>query len=125
MNEPSPRRGRGRDWAGEDRAPSPAAGTDQLVGLPVGLLGSTAFNAHPQPLAIAGVRKPTAACSGSLKGRRPGRRVSGVPALHGDRLRHCPPEPGTRSTPRARHRSSYLKLLQGWGWTPTPPPAPC
>jgi hypothetical protein len=59
MNEPSPRRGAvAEDWAGEGRGTDPGRWySTNLVGLPVGLLGSTAFNAHPQPFAISGVRE--------------------------------------------------------------------
>ncbi len=80
-----------------------------LVGVPAALLAGTAFNAHPQSLAIAGARE----CNGGLF------------AL----LQRCPTPADARAVfahymtlafgldrdePR-RWRASYLKLLQGWG----------
>ena len=118
MNEPSPRRGAvAEDWAGEGRGTDPGRWySTNLVGLPVGLLGSTAFNAHPQPFAISGVRETHRGLFRLLESAGDLTAASAV-------FRHfmeivfgiAPPEPGTRSTPRSRHRSSYLKLLQGWG----------
>ncbi|MBP8265076.1 MAG: NAD(+)--dinitrogen-reductase ADP-D-ribosyltransferase [Zoogloea sp.] len=118
MNEPSPRHGAvAEDWAGQGQGAEPARWySTNLVGLPVGLLGSTAFNAHPAPLSIAGVRETHRGLFRLLETTDDLAAASGV-------FRHfmeivfglTPPEPGTRATPRARHRSSYLKLLQGWG----------
>lgn len=123
MNEPSPRhRGAAvEEWAGNGRGAEPGRWyTTNLVGLPVGLLGSPAFNAHPQPITIAGVRETHRGLFRLLDS------AGDLPAASAV-FRHfmeivfglAPPEPGDRGsprgTPRGRHRSSYLKLLQGWG----------
>ncbi|MBL8459571.1 MAG: NAD(+)--dinitrogen-reductase ADP-D-ribosyltransferase [Zoogloea sp.] len=118
MNEPSPRRGAvAEDWAGDGLGTDPGRWySTNLVGLPVGLLGSTTFNAHPQPFAIAGVRETHRGLFRLLESAGDLTAASAI-------FRHfmelvfgiAPPEPGTRGTPRSRHRSSYLKLLQGWG----------
>lgn len=119
MNEPSPRH-RGAavaEWAGEGRGAEPGRWyTTNLVGLPVGLLGSPAFNAHPQPITIAGVRETHRGLFRLLDS------AGDLPAASAV-FRHfmeivfglAPPEPGASRNPRGRHRSSYLKLLQGWG----------
>lgn len=119
MNEPSPRhRGAAvEEWAGEGRGAEPGRWyTTNLVGLPVGLLGSPAFNAHPQPITIAGVRETHRGLFRLLDN------AGDLPAASAV-FRHfmeivfglAPPEPGASRNPRGRHRSSYLKLLQGWG----------
>lgn len=119
MNEPSPRhRGAAvEEWAGEGRGAEPGRWyTTNLVGLPVGLLGSPAFNAHPQPITIAGVRETHRGLFRLLDS------AGDLPAASAV-FRHfmeivfglAPPEPGASRNPRGRHRSSYLKLLQGWG----------
>lgn len=119
MNEPSPRhRGAAvEEWAGEGRGAEPGRWyTTNLVGLPVGLLGSPAFNAHPQPITIAGVRETHRGLFRLLDS------AGDLPAASAV-FRHfmeivfglAPPEPGSSRNPRGRHRSSYLKLLQGWG----------
>jgi NAD+--dinitrogen-reductase ADP-D-ribosyltransferase len=94
--------------------------TTNLVGLPATLIGSTTFNAAPQALHIAGTRESN----------------RGLFSL----LDHCPNEEEARhvfehymrivfgldkfsqatavamgAAERRRWRSSYLKLLQGWG----------
>ncbi len=119
MNEPSPRhRGAAvEEWAGNGRGAEPGRWyTTNLVGLPVGLLGSPAFNAHPQPITIAGVRETHRGLFRLLDSAGDLLAASAV-------FRHfmeivfglAPPEPDGRGNPRGRHRSSYLKLLQGWG----------
>lgn len=88
--------------------------TTNLVGVPAPVLASTAFNAHPQPLCIAGARE----CNGGLFALL-------ERAADADEAREMfahymslafaleRPEPGEGET--RRWRSSYLKLLQGWG----------
>ncbi|MBL8433871.1 MAG: NAD(+)--dinitrogen-reductase ADP-D-ribosyltransferase [Zoogloea sp.] len=106
----------GQRAAAEDWAEPARWYSTNLVGLPVGLIGSAAFNAHPQPLSIAGVRESH---RGLFRLLDTAADLASASAI----FRHfmeivfglAPPEPGARATPRARHRSSYLKLLQGWG----------
>lgn len=78
--------------------------TTNLVGVPAPLLASTAFNAHPQPLHIAGARETS----------------SGLFAL----LARCASADEARAVfahymslafGLAHRRAGYLKLLQGWG----------
>jgi len=87
-----------------------------LVGIPTGLLASTAFNAHPLPLSINGVRELNASLFRALDGATSKEDAS-------DRFQHYmqllfdaeSAEP-RRSGVRRRFRSSYLKLLEGWGF---------
>lgn len=86
-----------------------------LVGVPAPLIASTAFQAHPQPLVIAGARAAHGGLFAVLQ-------RCGAPAAAREVFLHYmslafslqgddTPAPGPR-----RHRpASYLKLLQGWG----------
>jgi NAD+--dinitrogen-reductase ADP-D-ribosyltransferase len=90
--------------------------TTNLVGVPAPLLASTAFNAHPQPLTIAGAR---AAHRGliDLLARAPGPAECRAVFAHFMRLAFglAPPGEGAGAAERRRWKTSYLKLLQGWG----------
>ena len=103
-----------------DREADPARWyTTNLVGVPAPLLASTAFNAHPQPLHIAGARETNSGLFALLA-------RCATPDEARDVFAHymslafglARPEPGERDegpSGRRRWRSSYLKLLQGWG----------
>lgn len=87
--------------------------TTNLVGVPAPLLASTAFNTHPQPLHIAGARETSPGLFALLQ-------RCGEPDEARDVFAHymslafglAREAPG--GGPR-RWRTSYLKLLQGWG----------
>lgn len=104
---------------GLDREAEPARWyTTNLVGVPAPVLASTAFNAHPQALHIAGARETSTGLFALLQ------RCS-EPDEARDVFAHymslafdlAQPEPceGDGPSERRRWRSSYLKLLQGWG----------
>lgn len=87
--------------------------TTNLVGVPAPVLASTAFNAHPQPLSIAGARETHSGLFALLA-------RCGTPAEARDVFGHYMSlafglGPGGDAFARRRWRSSYLKLLQGWG----------
>ncbi len=91
--------------------------TTNLVGLPAGVLGSPAFNAHPQPLHIGGARAGNRGLFALLAQAETAGEASAV-------FEHymtmafglARPVDDTPVHPeRRRWRSSYLKLLQGWG----------
>ncbi|MBL8330256.1 MAG: NAD(+)--dinitrogen-reductase ADP-D-ribosyltransferase [Rubrivivax sp.] len=103
--------------------------TTNLVGVPAGVLGSTAFNDHPQALHIAGARECNHGLFALLDRCSQPEQARGV-------FEHymamafglTPPESGPREAAAAsaeaaarlpaeqrRWRTSYLKLLQGWG----------
>ena len=94
-----------------------------LVGLPTPLLSSIAFNAHPQPLHIAGAREAAVGLFALLERCASADDAREVFA-HYMKLAFglARPEPrapaGTVpacAAEQRRWRTSYLKLLQGWG----------
>lgn len=88
-----------------------------MVGVPADLLGSVAFNAHPQPLHIAGTREANAGLFRLLGD-------ASDQADAADRFAHYmdavfgleKPDPAQPRPAERRFRASYLKLLQGWGF---------
>lgn len=90
-----------------------------LVGVPAPLLASTAFNAHPQPLHIAGARECNPGLFALLQRSRNADEARAVFAhymsLAFGLARPSDEERGESPLDRRRWRSSYLKLLQGWG----------
>ncbi len=103
-----------------DREADPARWyTTNLVGVPAPLLASTAFNAHPQPLHIAGARECNPGLFALLQRSRDADEARAVFAHYMNlAFGLARPEPGEGDdgpSGRRRWRSSYLKLLQGWG----------
>ncbi|WP_209384443.1 NAD(+)--dinitrogen-reductase ADP-D-ribosyltransferase [Rhizobacter sp. AJA081-3] len=103
-----------------DREADPARWyTTNLVGVPAPLLASTAFNAHPQPLHIAGARECNPGLFALLQRSRDADEARAVFAhymsLAFGLVRPSDEERGEPPPDRRRWRSSYLKLLQGWG----------
>ena len=102
--------------------PSPVGHSTNLVGVPSGLLASAAFNAHPLPLHISGVRETNPALFRMLEDSTSAEEageafqmymaaVFGVDGSDGDGERRPGKGPGRRY-----FRSSYRRLLQGWGF---------
>jgi NAD+--dinitrogen-reductase ADP-D-ribosyltransferase len=101
----------------EDQEPHPARWySTNLVGIPAPVLASTAFNAHPQPLHIAGARVTHPGLFALLA-------RSGSVDEAQDMFAHYmalsfglgPPAADAGTAERRRWKTSYLKLLQGWG----------
>lgn len=93
--------------------------TTNLVGIPAAMIGSTAFNNNPQPLHVAGTRESNRGLF-SLLERCDSIEDAREVFEHYMRIvfglfksKTGAPEEG--SAERRRWRSSYLKLLQGWG----------
>ncbi|MDD5030516.1 MAG: NAD(+)--dinitrogen-reductase ADP-D-ribosyltransferase [Rhodoferax sp.] len=91
-----------------------------LVGVPTRLLASTAFNAHPTPLAIAGTCESHRGLFALLeRAQHPGEEqdvfVHYLSIAFG--LRKPPAQEliGMGASEQRRWRSSWRKLLQGWG----------
>ncbi len=101
-----------------DPAADPARWTtSNLVGVPAALLGSAAFNAQPQPLHVAGVCESHAGLFALLARTHDAADARGC-FEHYMRVSFGlqRPAPGAPPSPGARRwRTSYLKLLQGWG----------
>ncbi|WP_133718241.1 NAD(+)--dinitrogen-reductase ADP-D-ribosyltransferase [Methylocaldum gracile] len=89
-----------------------------LVGIPTGLLASTAFNEHPLPLHISGVREANYGLFDRLREAEDAQTAAEIFqeymyvlfGLNGE------PPAGQDGTGPRRFRSSYLKLLSGWGF---------
>jgi NAD+--dinitrogen-reductase ADP-D-ribosyltransferase len=96
-----------------------------LVGLPTGLLASCAYNDHPQPLRIAGVREMNPNLFDMLSQAEDVAEAalgfnSYMMAMFG-----LDPEQRERKTngkeASRRFRSSYLRLIKGWGYDSNSP----
>jgi NAD+--dinitrogen-reductase ADP-D-ribosyltransferase len=87
-----------------------------LVGVPAPVLGGPDFNAHPRPLQVAGTRETNAGLF-ALLGRCGSEDETRVVFDHYMKLAFgLQPARGNASPSEARRwRTSYLKLLQGWG----------
>lgn len=91
-----------------------------LVGLPTALLGSHLFNDHPQALHINGVREMNRSLFGEMLGEAETLEDAGEAfRLYMEAMFGLDPEQRetrTSSTGARRFRSSYLRLLKGWGY---------
>ena len=88
-----------------------------LIGLPVGRIASVEFNDNPTPLAISGVRESHPALFSLLQACEGLKRASVVFQQYMETAFNLAPskEASVNSTPH-RFRSSYMKLLEGWGF---------
>ena len=92
--------------------------SSNLVGVPAAQLASTAFQADPQALVIAGVRDSHGGlfallerCHDAASARQVFAQYMQTAFGLGPRDAAAAPDDG----PRPHHRASYLHLLQGWG----------
>lgn len=100
-----------------DADPHPARWyTTNLVGIPAPVLGSAAFNAHPLPLHIAGTRATHPGLFALLE-RSGSADEARAMFAHYMALSFGlgPPPADAGQAERRRWKTSYLKLLQGWG----------
>jgi NAD+---dinitrogen-reductase ADP-D-ribosyltransferase len=90
-----------------------------LVGVPTGLLASTAFNEYPLPLHISGTREANTSLFARLGAAASAAEASRMfqdymTVLFG--LEHAPEQGEQR-----RYRASYLRLLKDWGYDANSP----
>ncbi len=107
------------------KRPSPAEGSEadparwystNLVGIPAPVLSSTAFNAHPQPLHIAGTRESHSGLFALLARADSAAEARTLFAHYmGVAFSLRKPEGPADVFEARRWKASYLKLLQGWG----------
>lgn len=101
---------------GEQPAPHSTQHADwlatSLVGVPAAVLASTAFNAAPSALHVAGVRELHADFFDALA-RCEGAAAASAAFAHYMKERWRAPSAAPAAA--RRWRASYLKLLQGWG----------
>lgn len=92
-----------------------------LVGIPSGLLASTVFNDFPLPLHINGVREMNKTLFEMLA--RAASREEAAEAFQNymGALFGLDSEQRLKPSDRRRFRSSYLRLLQGWGFDSSGP----
>lgn len=91
-----------------------------LVGVPTGLLASEAFNEHPLALHIRGVRESHARLFDGLAAAASHAEAAQLFQDYMDDtfgLRQA----GSDADGRRRYRSSYLRLLNGWGYDSSSP----
>lgn len=94
-----------------------------LVGVPTGLLASVSFNDYPVALSIAGVREMYASLFEMLGQAETPEEASEVFIGYMGVAFGLDPElrEGTDSKGHRRFRSSYLRLLKGWGYDTNSP----
>ncbi|OGS90409.1 MAG: NAD(+)--dinitrogen-reductase ADP-D-ribosyltransferase [Gallionellales bacterium GWA2_60_18] len=101
----------------------PAYGhSTNLVGLPTGLLASVAFNDFPLPLHISGVREMNGALYRMLAEATNMEECAEVFRCYMEAVFALDDKPEQTDRPRKRRfHSSYLKLLEGWGFDSNSP----
>jgi NAD+--dinitrogen-reductase ADP-D-ribosyltransferase len=102
--------------------PAFAGHSTNLIGIPTGLLASAAFNDFPLPLRINGVREMNKALFERLE--RAGNAAEAADVFQGymGAMFGLEAEPRGKTAARPRRfRSSYLRLLQGWGFDSSGP----
>lgn len=95
-----------------------------LVGIPTGLLASVSFNDYPVPLAIAGVREMYGSLFEMLGQAESPEEASEVFMGYMGVAFGLDPEQreeGNDARGHRRFRSSYLRLLKGWGYDTNSP----
>lgn len=94
----------------------PYGHSTNLVGVPAGLIASSAFNDHPVPLSIRGVRETNRALFAMLNQARNAAEAAEAfeKYLHAAFMIDSEPQPARDG--RYRFRASYRQLLEGWGY---------
>jgi NAD+--dinitrogen-reductase ADP-D-ribosyltransferase len=94
----------------------PVGHTTNLIGIPTALLASPAFNAHPLPLKIHGVRETNKALFAMLHDATSTDEAVLAFQIYMRSVFDLD-QPGERDAlGRKRFRASYLRLLRGWGF---------
>lgn len=89
-----------------------------LVGVPTGLLASSVFNEHPVRLALAGVRETSSSLFKMLADSPTADDAALAFELYMSAAFGLDPEMKEKDSRerKRRYRSSYLRLLKGWGY---------
>ena len=96
--------------------PPPLFHSTNLIGIPTALLASPAFQEHPLPLSISGVRQTNKALFAMLHdAKMPAEAVQAF-QIYMRAVFDLDLPAETDSQGRKRYRSSYLRLLRGWGF---------
>lgn len=94
----------------------PVGHSTNLVGVPTALLASPAFNAHPIPLRIHGVRETNRALFSMLHDASSPDEAVLAFQIYMRTVFELDAPGGLDALGRKRFRSSYLRLLRGWGF---------
>ncbi len=105
----------------ESKADSFNGHSTNLVGIPTGLLASTAFNDYPLALHINGVHEMNKALFEMLASSGSAEEASEAFQNYMGALFGLDREQRLKKTDRRRFRSSYLRLLQDWGFDSSSP----
>jgi len=105
----------------ENKADSFNGHSTNLVGIPTGLLASTAFNEYPLPLHINGVHEMNKALFEMLARSGAPEEASEAFQNYMGALFGLDSEQRLKRADGRRFRSSYLRLLQGWGFDSNSP----
>jgi NAD+--dinitrogen-reductase ADP-D-ribosyltransferase len=90
-----------------------------LVGIPTGLIASSVFNEHPLALHIAGARETNPALFEMLE--QAADRAQAAEAFDKYMNAVFAIDEAVTPSPRRRYRSSYRRLLEGWGFDANSP----
>ncbi|BAL23132.1 NAD(+)--dinitrogen-reductase ADP-D-ribosyltransferase [Azoarcus sp. KH32C] len=94
----------------------PYGQSTNLVGIPTGLLASVAFNAHPLPLRIHGVRETNRALFAMLHDAASIEDAVLAFQIYMRSVFDLDAAPLLDTLGRKRYRANYLRLLRGWGF---------
>ncbi|HJV28282.1 MAG TPA: NAD(+)--dinitrogen-reductase ADP-D-ribosyltransferase [Aromatoleum sp.] len=94
----------------------PYGQSTNLVGIPTGLLASAAFNAHPLPLRIHGVREMNRALFAMLHDAASIEDAVLAFQIYMRSVFDLDAPPVCDAQGRKRYRANYLRLLRGWGF---------
>ena len=92
-----------------------------LVGVPTGLLASTAFNSYPVPLHIASVRDGNRSLFKMLAEAEDGLTAAGMFEAYMATMFDLDDQDRDGRGPARFRASSYLRLLRGWGYEANSP----
>jgi NAD+---dinitrogen-reductase ADP-D-ribosyltransferase len=94
----------------------PYGQSTNLVGIPTGLLASVAFNTHPLPLRIHGVREMNRALFAMLHDATSTDDAVEAFQIYMRSVFDLDAPPVRDAQGRKRYRANYLRLLRGWGF---------
>jgi len=94
----------------------PIGHSTNLIGVPTALLASTAFQDNPIPLAISGVRQTNGALFAMLHDAQSASDAVDAFQIFMRAVFDLDAPPERDAAGRKRFRSSYLRLLRGWGF---------
>ena len=99
-----------------DSVAPPIGHSTNLIGLPTALLASSAFQDNPLPLSISGVRQTNGALFAMLHDAQSAKDAVDAFQIYMRAVFDLESPAERDAGGRKRYRSSYLRLLRGWGF---------